>query len=236
MPPPCAGGDGITVTEGNLTLYQMLVADFRLNREIAGNCRAFLDGLSVLIEQPWLRMFNARELQQLISGASKGLDIADLQQHVVFGGGYGEDHPVIVMFWRVLSSFDAAHQSAFLKFVTGCSKYGATPSCCGFTVATAYSCSTSALPIPPHAAHCVIALALLTRLLAYRPPLLGFAHLRPMLAINMRGHVGNEASEQALPTASTCFNLLKLPPFTSEEVMRDKLMLAFEAGTGFDLS
>ena len=73
-------------------------------------------------------------------------------------------------------------------------------------------------------------------LLLCRPPLLGFKHLQPKFGINMRGHVGNKADETALPTASTCFNLLKLPPFQSAELMRDKLLLAIEAGTGFELS
>lgn len=71
---------------------------------------------------------------------------------------------------------------------------------------------------------------------ACRPPLLGFKHLQPRFGINMRGHVGNKADETALPTASTCFNLLKLPPFRSPEMLRDKLLLAIEAGTGFELS
>jgi HECT-domain (ubiquitin-transferase) len=74
------------------------------------------------------------------------------------------------------------------------------------------------------------------KLLACRPPLLGFKHMQPRLGINMRGHMGNKSDETALPTASTCFNLLKLPPFPDEEVMREKLILAIEAGTGFELS
>jgi hypothetical protein len=110
------------VTESNLSLYLMLVADFRLNREIAAYCTAFLDGLSVLIEQQWLHMFNDRELQQLISGSSKGLDVADLRANVSLGGGYHKDHPIVLMLWRVLGGFGTAQQAAFLKFVTGCSR------------------------------------------------------------------------------------------------------------------
>lgn len=61
--------------------------------------------------------------------------------------------------------------------------------------------------------------------------------MHPKLGINMRGHVGNAEDESALPTASTCFNLLKLPPFVSEDVMRAKLLFAIEdGGTGFHLS
>jgi E3 ubiquitin-protein ligase HUWE1 len=34
-----------------------------------------------------------------------------------------------------------------------------------------------------------------------------------------------------LPTASTCFNQLKFPPYTSAAVLRQKLMLATRLGT-----
>jgi HECT-domain (ubiquitin-transferase) len=67
-------------------------------------------------------MFNDRELQQLISGAQKGLDIADLRANVVLGGGYHTEHPTVAMLWRVLEGLDAKEQAAFLKFVTGCSR------------------------------------------------------------------------------------------------------------------
>jgi ubiquitin-protein ligase E3 C len=39
-----------------------------------------------------------------------------------------------------------------------------------------------------------------------------------------------------LPTASTCMNLLKLPEFTDENMLRTKLIYAIESGTGFELS
>jgi ubiquitin-protein ligase E3 C len=40
-----------------------------------------------------------------------------------------------------------------------------------------------------------------------------------------------------LPTASTCMNLLKLPPYTSMSVLKQKLLIAIEQGnTGFELT
>jgi hypothetical protein len=56
------------------------------------------------------------------------------------------------------------------------------------------------------------------------------------MAIHMRGHVGDILDESALPTASTCFNLLKLPPYRNVQIMEQKIVLAIEAGTGFELS
>jgi ubiquitin-protein ligase E3 C len=39
-----------------------------------------------------------------------------------------------------------------------------------------------------------------------------------------------------LPTAATCMNLLKLPPYTTKQAIKEKLMYAIKSGSGFDLS
>ena len=39
-----------------------------------------------------------------------------------------------------------------------------------------------------------------------------------------------------LPTASTCVNLLKLPMYTDERTLREKLLYAIEADAGFEYS
>ncbi|TFK46201.1 HECT-domain-containing protein [Heliocybe sulcata] len=64
-----------------------------------------------------------------------------------------------------------------------------------------------------------------------RPPLLGFKELVPNFAIRDAG-----SDENRLPTSSTCVNLLKLPRYQSERVLRNKLLQAIYAGAGFDLS
>jgi hypothetical protein len=70
-----------------------------------------------------------------------------------------------------------------------------------------------------------------------RPPLLGFAHLEPPLTVQLAGGAGGgAAAEGRLPTAATCANLLKLPPYADAETVRAKLLWAIEARPGFDLS
>lgn len=69
-----------------------------------------------------------------------------------------------------------------------------------------------------------------------RPPLLGFRYLEPAMGIQMAGHVGETDAEGRLPTAATCMNLLKLPPYPTVRQMRDKLLYAIHSGVGFDLS
>ncbi|KAH9920431.1 uncharacterized protein B0H18DRAFT_1191801 [Fomitopsis serialis] len=64
-----------------------------------------------------------------------------------------------------------------------------------------------------------------------RPPLLGFKELVPNFAIRDAG-----SDENRLPTASTCVNLLKLPRYQNEKVLREKLLQAINSNAGFDLS
>lgn len=63
-----------------------------------------------------------------------------------------------------------------------------------------------------------------------RPPLLGFKSFEPKFCI----HKVDDSSR--LPTASTCANLLKLPAYTSQQMLRDKLLQAIRSESGFDLS
>jgi ubiquitin-protein ligase E3 C len=63
-----------------------------------------------------------------------------------------------------------------------------------------------------------------------RPPLFGFKNLNPYFAIQSAG------SDNRLPTASTCLNLLKLPAIEDFESLKKKLIDAIDADAGFDLS
>lgn len=64
-----------------------------------------------------------------------------------------------------------------------------------------------------------------------RAPPLGFAALTPAFTLQRA-----DGGDQRLPTASTCFNVLKLPPYSSRQILRDKLRAAITANANFDLS
>ena len=64
-----------------------------------------------------------------------------------------------------------------------------------------------------------------------RPPCLGFASLDPPFTIQ-RG----AADDSRLPTASTCFNVLKLPVYSSKQILQGKLLTAIRSNSGFELS
>ena len=66
-----------------------------------------------------------------------------------------------------------------------------------------------------------------------RPPPLGFEQLHPPFCLQ-RIPVGSD--DEKLPSAATCFNTLKLPTYSSEKVMKKKLLLSITSGAGFELT
>ncbi|KAF9741091.1 hypothetical protein PMIN03_007932 [Paraphaeosphaeria minitans] len=64
-----------------------------------------------------------------------------------------------------------------------------------------------------------------------RAPLLGFRTLNPRFSIRDAG-----SDQERLPSTSTCVNLLKLPMYRDERVLREKLLYSVFSGAGFDLS
>ncbi|KAL5097808.1 hypothetical protein RYX36_002135 [Vicia faba] len=69
-----------------------------------------------------------------------------------------------------------------------------------------------------------------------RGPLLGFRYLEPLFCIQRAGGNASEDALERLPTAATCMNLLKLPPYRSKDQLESKLLYAINADAGFDLS
>lgn len=116
---PC--GSKIPVTRENKIEYVHLVADYRLNKQIRAQCAAFKRGLSQLVDLDWLRMFDPRELQILVSGAPTTIDVSDWRRNTVYANGYADDCEVINTFWRVTSEFDENQKRKLLKFATSCS-------------------------------------------------------------------------------------------------------------------
>ncbi|VDO54170.1 unnamed protein product [Schistosoma margrebowiei] len=208
----CPGGRQISVTNDVKISYVHSVAHFRMYKQIRAQTASFIRGFYSILNPDWLAMFSPSELQTLISGDSSSMDIDDLKQHTRYSGGFHSNHRVIRWLWDILRrDFDDRERSLFLKFVTSCS----------------------------------------------RPPLLGFANLEPPFCIRcvhytnedqdvgdtlgsvlkgFLGVVGRREEVSRLPTASTCFNLLKLPNYSSRSALKEKLRYAINSHAGFELS
>ncbi|XP_044367943.1 E3 ubiquitin-protein ligase UPL7 isoform X2 [Triticum aestivum] len=75
-----------------------------------------------------------------------------------------------------------------------------------------------------------------------RAPLLGFKYLQPGFTIHkvpcdvtLWASIGGQDVDR-LPSASTCYNTLKLPTYKRSSTLRSKLLYAISSNTGFELS
>ncbi|KAF9907423.1 hypothetical protein EC991_010984 [Linnemannia zychae] len=311
------GGRDIEVTKDNRINYIFQVSDYRLNKQIQDQSRAFIEGFRSIIPLPWISIFSPQELHRVMAGDDVDFDVQDLRSYTEYQNGYFDQHPVIRNLWAVLNEFNSEEKRAFLKFVTSCSKpplggfkhlyppfsirlvvspttsdlnFDSTPaprqfgsgaqpptspdstnsggrhqrsvtspvssgsSGNGFgsrlrsafggnsssqsngsnnamstsSSASSLSTSTSASPSSP-----------------MRRPVLPSDETPAALGVvksffgGVLGGAGSSESsgkKARLPTSSTCFNLLKLPPFSSKSVLKEKLRYAITSNTGFELS
>ncbi|CAN1860378.1 E3 ubiquitin-protein ligase UPL7 [Linum perenne] len=151
------GGKDISVTNENKMQYVHAMADYKLNRQILAFSNAFYRGLTDLISPSWLKLFNASEFNQLLSGGDLDIDVDDLRMNTRYSGGYTEGSRPIKLFWEV-------------------------------------SCDSS-----------------------------------------IWASIGGQDVDR-LPSASTCYNTLKLPTYKRASTLRAKLLYAITSNTGFELS
>ncbi|GIL45377.1 hypothetical protein Vafri_2627 [Volvox africanus] len=199
------GRGDMPVTNESRLLYCHLLADWHLNGKLGPPTAAFARGLFSLIPQASLRLFNPREFNQLLSGATADgpggggaapLDVADMRRWTRYSGGYSADSATVKLFWRVVAELTPEQQSALLRFATSCS----------------------------------------------RPPLGGFRYLQPPLTVHkvecdagLFAVIGGRDVER-LPSASTCYNMLKLPNYRRASTLKTKLLYSITSGAGFELS
>ena len=181
-------GENIKVTQSNKFRYIYMVADHRLNQRIKPQSDAFVNGFRECIPLNWLAIFNDRELNMLMSGASKSFDVKDLVKHSTYKNGWSSSTKQVKWFWKLVEKgMNDDDRSKMLKFVTSCP----------------------------------------------RAPLMGFGSLQPLFCV-----VKMDCSDPdtKLPTSSTCFNLLRIPPYSSEKVMKEKIMYAIHSNAGFEMA
>lgn len=69
------------VVNDNRLLYVHLLADWHLSSRLGRAAAAFASGLSTLIPLQWLRLFNPKEMNELMSGGTEGdVDVQDMQR------------------------------------------------------------------------------------------------------------------------------------------------------------
>ncbi|KAG0244160.1 Ubiquitin-protein ligase E3B [Actinomortierella wolfii] len=326
-------GAEMAVRRDNRIHYIFLVSDYRLNKQIQEQSRAFIEGLRSIIPPAWVAIFSPQELHRVIAGDDVDFDVEDLKRHTEYQNGYFEHHPVIRNLWSVLNEMPSDEKRAFLKFVTSCSKpplggfkhlyppftirLVLNPSATETGSGSSASRQSSSSRSRQSSANASSAGGIQyddddddddelyhdgdemsetgersatsprgqqQQQAAPRSSRPGFgsrlrsvigssasnsnssssssrmtnpfattsdAHGTPAamgvvksffggLGSSLKGNKGEQGQsigkKGRLPTSSTCFNLLKLPPFSSKAVLREKIRYAILSGTGFELS
>lgn len=207
------GGSTILVNNDNKMHYVHLMADWHLRKRVSPAAVAFAKGFDAVMPAAWLKLFTAKEANELLggvggdSGASMSCeDVEDLRVHASYSGGYYAGSKTVRQFWKVLRSISPQDRSMVLRFATSSSRAplgGFRHLHPPFTLQkVAVSGDGSGNGV------------------GWLGSLVGGAH----------------TAAGRLPSASTCSNTLKLPDYRSEKVLRDKLMQAIRSYSGFDLS
>ncbi|SCU89641.1 LAME_0E04720g1_1 [Lachancea meyersii CBS 8951] len=110
-------GSQKAVDKSNTLQYLLATADYKMNRKLRLGTRAFTGGLYTMIPPHWLEMFNSIELQMLISGGGKDIDLADLRKHTEYGE-FSDDDQTVQDFWAIMAEFGPEDRLNLVKFVT----------------------------------------------------------------------------------------------------------------------
>jgi len=113
-------GRNIPVTEENKKEYIELITQWRIEKRVADQFKAFLTGFNELIPQELINVFDERELELLIGGMSD-IDVDDWIKHTDYRG-YQPDDQVIKWFWQAVRAWPAEKKSRLLQFTTGTSR------------------------------------------------------------------------------------------------------------------
>lgn len=76
-----------------------LMTDWRMNRGIQEQTKAFLDGFNEVVPLEWLHYFDERELELMLCGMQE-IDVEDWQRHTAYRH-YNRNSKQVQWFWQV---------------------------------------------------------------------------------------------------------------------------------------
>lgn len=224
----CPGGADVAVTSENLRQYIDAVVDATLGSGVATQIEAFRTGFNAIFPLSSLEPFFEDEIEAMLCGTGEAWTPEGLGAVIKFDHGYTSTSAPVIALLEVLSELDAVDQRRFLRFVTG----------------------TPRLP-PGGVASLQPRLTVVRKLSTAVGPggeLLGTS--APVGSVPLEAAAGSmgtggsvsgggvrNLADGDLPSVMTCANYLKLPPYSSKEVLRERLLFAVREGQGsFDLS
>nr|XP_037870320.1 apoptosis-resistant E3 ubiquitin protein ligase 1 isoform X2 [Bombyx mori] len=115
--------DGARTRVRNSTKLQYLdlVAQRRLAARTRAETDAFLRGLTLLVPDNLLAIFDENELELLVCGTGEAC-AADWRAHALVCGAGRDWERLVGWFWAALSNFSTEERARLLQFTTGCSQ------------------------------------------------------------------------------------------------------------------
>ena len=208
----CPNGANKQLNSSNIMEYVDLIVDALVGSGVASQISAFQDGFNSIFDIKSLNIFYEDEIGLLIcgTGGEKKWEQDALTRSIKLDHGYTSSSAPVLALIRVMSELDADDQRRFLRFVTG------------------------AAALPPGGFP------------ALNPPLTVVRKSPPSPSdmgmnkdeMDVDGEQLNQLlADRDLPSVMTCANYLKLPPYSNEQILKEKLLYAIREGQGsFDLS
>ncbi|KAH7701666.1 E3 ubiquitin-protein ligase HECW1, partial [Aphelenchoides avenae] len=91
------GGRNIMVMESNKEEFISLLVRRRMERNVEDQSKALLRGLYTVIDRNFLRVFDEKQLELVLSGTVE-IDIEDWRDNTEYKGGYFDGHVVVKWF------------------------------------------------------------------------------------------------------------------------------------------
>jgi len=202
-------GAEIDVTIDNVEQYVEKVIDFTLGQGVQRQVDAFCAGFSQVFPYSALKAFTPDELVMLFGRAEEDWSLETLMDSIKADHGFNLDSASVKNLLQTMSEFTLPERRDFLQFVTGSPKLPIG--------------GKSQFTIPKsddHANHEA-----------------GFKSLTPMFTVVCKPNEPPLMPDDYLPSVMTCVNYLKMPNYTSQEMLRAKLSVAIKEGQGaFHLS
>lgn len=111
------GGADIRVTEENKEEYINLMTNWRFQRGVEDQTKAFLDGFSEVVPLQWLQYFDERELELMLCGMQE-VDVDDWERNTIYRH-YQRNSKQVVWFWKFVREIDNEKRTRLMQFVTG---------------------------------------------------------------------------------------------------------------------
>jgi E3 ubiquitin-protein ligase TRIP12 len=202
-------GAEVDVTIDNVEQYVEKVIDFTLGQGVQKQVDAFCAGFSQVFPYSALNAFTPDELVMLFGRAEEDWSLETLMDSIKADHGFNLDSASVKNLMQTMSEFTMPERRDFLQFVTGSPK----------------------LPIGGKLRSST------TKYYDYANHRTGFKSLTPMFTVVCKPNEPPLMPDDYLPSVMTCVNYLKMPNYTSQEMLRAKLSFAIKEGQGaFHLS